>query len=196
MSENEPAFLPEDAQYVVIAMANILFGIDYSNDQTGFELALSALNEQHARVQPPVSDQFGVAGLVVRQNPVIKRSEEKAATAVGDGDYGLALEYTNHLFVFGETDYLDSLGGRAFTSSLRVHLDFARLIVERFSANDPYLQVTGRRSYEEAKVQYDHGNFYQGLAQLRGLIHIAALAGTLGDAAKSNFDPYAIVRII
>lgn len=195
MSETDPGFTPMDPELAIIGMAHAFLGIDFSNDRPGLQLALAALEEQHARVQPPVPDQLRITEVVVERNPVIRVSEQMAAIGIESEDYELAIGATNNLFAFGEADYQDSLGGEAFGLSLNAHLDLARHIVEKFSEVDPFLRVAGRRVFEEASTDCEQGDSHKGLGVLRGLIHTVALNGTLGEAAKSKFDPYSVVQM-
>jgi hypothetical protein len=195
MSASGPEFTPLDVEFAVIGMAEAFSGADFPNDRQGLHLALIALQEQHDKVQPPVPDLLKITEVVIERDPIIKLSEQMAAMGTESEDYELALAATNNLFAFGEADYQDSLGGDAFGLSVRAHRDLARHIVEKYSATDPYLRVAGLQVLDEALADLDHGDAHRGLKVIRGLIHTVALNGTLGEAAKAKFDPYALLNI-
>lgn len=95
----------------------------------------------------------------------------------------------------GEIDYKDSLGGEAFDLSLRTHRAFAERIRDRFSVSDLHLRLKGHQIFAEIEMLRQQGNSLKELELLRGVIHIVALNGTLGDKAKQKFDPFAVVQV-
>src|SRR5215211_1947158 len=109
----EQRFTPMDEEFAIIGMASTFLGREFVNDRIGYENALEALREQQAKVAPP-ADAARISQLVAQQEPVVEITEQMAALALAQGDYETALSAANHLYAYGEVDFQDGLGGRAF----------------------------------------------------------------------------------
>lgn len=191
----EHRFSSQDPEFALLGMAQMLTGVDYPNNPVGVGAAEAMLKAQHAIVMPPVRSRATLLHLVAQRDPIIQMSEHKATLSLEADDYETALQAANHLHAYGDIDYKDSLGGEVFDLSLRTHRTFAEKIRGRFSANDPYLRFAGRQIFMEIEELRRLGNQPQELILLRGIVHTVALNGTLGEKAKRQFDPYALVEI-
>jgi len=185
---------PPGAQFAILGMAQMYFGREFSNTDAGFEAAIKALDEQHVRVQPPVPDKLRITEVVRDEHPVIDIAEQMADMGIALEDYELALTAANHLYAFGDVDYQDFLGGRAFNAALQVHRRFYDLVNERFSDVDPYLRGAGQIMSADIADMQAQGKLYEELRLRRAVIHMLAFNGTLGDAARALFDPFAVIH--
>lgn len=186
---------PIDPEIVFLELAHMFTGINYPHNPQGLRDATAALRSQHEKVMPPIHTRVQLLQIVAQRDPIIKATEQMAAVALDSDDYGAALSTANHLHAYGEIDYKDSLGGEAFDSSLKAHRAIAEKIRDRFSASDSYLMFAGTKMFTEIEQNRQNGNFVRELELLRGFIHMTALNGTLGEKAKQQFDPFAIVQI-
>jgi len=177
----------------VLGMANMFFGRRFPNDDAGYEAAVLALYEQHVKIQPRVPDQLRITEVVIEENPLIVFSEDMIDAGLDDSDYEVVMTAANYLFVFGEADYNDSLGGRAFQASWGAHSKIAAHIREKFGDSDPYMLGGGERMITEI-AEMERVDTHRGLQLARGLIHTVAFNGTLGPEARQQFDPYAVLQ--
>ncbi len=191
----ERSYTPRDPEFAFLGMAHMFTGIDYPNNPQGLNAATAALREQHERIMPPAPTRARLQQVVAQRDPLIRMTEQMAAIALDADDYEAALLSANHLHAYGEIDFKDSLGGEAFDLSLRTHRALAERIRNRFSSSDPYLRVVGGQMFTEIEQLRNQGDSPRELELLRGIIHTAALNGTLGAEAKQRFDPFAVVHI-
>lgn len=191
----ERSYSPRDSEFAFIGMAHMFTGVSYPNNSQGLSDATAALRAQHERVLPPAPTRARLQQVVARRDPLIRMAEQMAAIALNTDDYGAALTAANHLHTYGEIDYKDSLGGEIFELSLMIHRALAEIIRDRFSACDPYLRMVGGQMFAKIEQLRAEGDAPRELELLRGVIHMTALNGTLGEEAKQNFDPFAVVKI-
>lgn len=191
----ERQFPPIDPEFAFLGLAHLFTGIDYPHNPQGLRDATAALRSQHEKVMPPTRTRVQLLHIVAQRDPIIRTTEQMAAIALDADDYETALSTANHLHAYGEIEYKDSLGGEAFDLSLKTHRALAERIRDRFSASDSYLMFAGTKMFTEIEQNRQKGNFPRELELLRGFIHMTALNGTLGEKARQQFDPFAIVQI-
>lgn len=195
MTNSERPFSPRDPEFALIGLAQTFIGLNYPNNRQGLIAARAALVVQHERVMPPAPTRARLKQVVAQREPVIGITEQMAAIAIDADDYEAALAAANYLHAFGDIDYKDSLGGQAFELSLRTHRALSERIRDRFSALDPFLRIAGGKMFREIEQLRQQNDSPRELELLRGLIHMIALNGTLGEEAKQKFDPFAVVQI-
>ncbi|GEM_PF-5617861 len=191
----ERRFNPLDKESAYIQMARSFTGENYPDNKTGLKNAKAAMEAQHEKIMPPTRSREQLIRIVAQKNPIIETNEQFAAIAMEEDDYETALGTTNHLFAYGDIDYKDSLGGEAFNLSLRAHRALAEKIRENFSTRDLYLRSAGNKVFAEIEQLSIQGEFAKELEVLRGVIHMVAINGTLGEKAKQRFDPFAIAKL-
>lgn len=187
----ESSFSPQDPEFAYIGMAQQFTGQNYPNNESGLEQARAALEVQHQSTLPPIIDKMQAYELI-KEGAVIDMTEQMAALAIRDGDYDAALLTTNHLFFYGDIDFQDSMGGRAFNHSLNLHRALAEKIQIEFGARDQFLRFLQRSVFSDAEQLRRQGSYDRELQILRGFVHMVALDGTLGSEARKRFDPHAV----
>lgn len=191
----EHQFSPREREIAFLGIAHKFTGINFPYNAQGLRAATAALRSQHEKIMPPTHTRVQLLQIVAQQDPIIRTTEQMAAIALEEDDYEAALSTANHLHAYGEINCKDSLGGEAFDLSLRTHRALAEKIRDRFSASDSYLRFAGTKMFAEIEENRQKDNFVRELELLRGLIHMTAINGTLGEKAKQQFDPFAIVQI-
>ena len=187
----ENRFGPQDREYGFLGLAERVSGRNFPNTDDGFTEAIAAMQEQHQKVMPGFS--HDEVALLVNQWESVHLAEVLAHMTLRNEKLGEAVYFSNQLFVYGEVDLQRDLGNRAFQISLSFHRQFANLIKERFSKTDPYLIEAGRVTFSDIDQSREIGDQQLELSVLRMVIHGVALNGTLGEKAKENVDPMALV---
>lgn len=185
----------DQTEISVIGMAQLFAERRLSFDRIGFIGALAILQAQLEKARPHRSERPLFRRLITDDDPMIKITETMAALAITKHDHASALVTANTLYDFGETDYQDGLGGRAFALSLRTHRNLAAIIIEEYRDTDPYLRAGFEQLQTEITAVQARGDEHTELGHWRAMIHAVALNGTLGPEAKAYFDPTAIVTI-
>ncbi len=191
----ERPFSSGQPEFAIIGMARMFVGHEFPNNRLGFAAAMALLREQHDRTLPPAPTRTRLQQVVAQEDLVITVTEQFAALALDQDDWETALMGANHLYAYGDTDLKDALGGRTFALSLQHHRALAERIQARFTATDRYLSGIGVPMAAEIEELRARGDTQRELELVRGLIHIVALNGTLGEEAKRQFDPFAVFNI-
>ena len=194
MAHPERPIHPADPRFSFISMASMLTGEIYGLNNSGLQEATTALRTQHAKISLQMAPET-LRRTVETKDPVIKATEESAVKSIKEGDFEAALESANYLNEYAEIDYKDSLGGEALQLSLETHRLFAATVLARYSDVDPFLKRGFPGMVSDITYAAATKNFAKELELIRGMIHMTALNGTLGEGAKQKFDPFAIGTI-
>ncbi len=189
----ERRITPQDNEFRFIELADTFFQRSFPSTDHGYTAARKALIEQSKKVTPSPTTQE-----LIRRNSekgFFRKFETGITKALEEERYALALKNANQLYAYGEVDRRDfgsSYG--IYGLSLKAHRTLADNVITRFSDQDQYLttnsvQITDK--YRCLKKRDDHGE----LMFLRRVIHRVALNWTLGDSARQQFDPFAVLRM-
>lgn len=180
---------------VLLEMAFLFDGVDYCEGGSKKELqrAKDILNQQHRKVMPKFTrDKMFV---LARNDSLINAFLQTFNNALSKNNFPDALGSLNSLYAFGNIVYMDSLSGKGFAASLEAHRTFADRILHDFIDNSQLWAPYKKSMLNEVAVHRKQGGPAKELGKLRQIIHLTALEGTLGEAAKQQFDPFAVVAI-
>jgi hypothetical protein len=179
----------------LLEMAFIFDRVDYCEGGSKKEIqrAKDILTAQHRKVMPKFTrDKMH---MLAQNESLINMISQTFHNAFLKDDLATSLRYLNNLHAFGNFDYLDSLGGKAFTASLEAHRTFAKRISDDFIDKSQLLSPYKESMLDEVAVYREQNEPSKELGKLRQLIHITALEGSLGEKAKQQFDPFAVIAI-
>lgn len=185
-----------DPRNVPVTVAKKFTGEQFPHTNAGLEAAMVVLTTQHEKTLPPGQTPLLLHQIVARKDSIIRETEQMSALALAEGDFEAAILTANYLHAYGEIDYQDSLGGEAFELSLRTHRALSGMVFSRFAHVDPFLRVAAPRLLTDLDALKKTGKTAEEIKILRTIIHEAALNGTLGEDAKQQFDPFAVVAIL
>lgn len=191
--EFEPT--PDNRNDDLLELAFMFDGVDYCEGGSKKELqrAKDVLTAQHRKVMPKFTkDKM----YILSQNEsLINAFSQTFHHAILKNNLAIALGSLNSLYAFGNMDYNDSLGGKAFYATLEAHRTFADIILNDYIDDNQILSPLKKRMLAEIAHYREQNEPLKEVNKLRQIIHVTILDGTLGEDAKRQFDPFAIVAI-
>lgn len=192
MSQEEGRFRPSDPEFAFLGVAGALAGRMFENSDQGYTEAIATMQARHQQVMPRYTPEE--VEVLVRRGEPVEIAEALGELSLDRGEFADAMFFGHQLYAYGEVDRQRDLGNQAFQTSLRFHRSMAEEIERRFGEVDPYLRMSGRETLVDAQRLREVGDEEDELRVLRGLVGVVALNGTLGEEAKENVDPMAIMR--
>lgn len=188
--EIEPS--PEDKDGILLEMAFMFDGVDYCNGGTREELqrAKKILIDQHRKVMPKFTREK--VYVLAQNDSLINAFSQTFHNALLKDNLSVALGSLNSLHAFGNMDYNDSLGGKAFAASLEAHRAFAKKIFNDFIDYSQHLSPLKKSMLVEIAHYREQREPAKELSKLREIIHLTTLHGVLGEDPKRQFDPFAL----
>lgn len=199
----EEEFKPQTLEYSIIQLARKMFGVKHRATPANLRMILPVLIDQHRRVttvqgSPNIKEVADILSerleiLALNMNPVVRNSLGKV--------HGDVLMLANRIHVIAQNNDSDptvNMNNRII--SWRVHEALAGLLLQRYS-DDPFLNsVSGLITEERKKLRRQVVDPVPTLEQLaamtafdRGIVHAVALNDTLGEHARDQVDPFAIL---
>lgn len=182
-----------EADAAAITIASQFIGKEIPFTDMGTRAARVILEAQHKKILPSI-DRVVIQRAVAVHDPIIELTEQTASLSLSEEDFETALLGANHLYAYAEIDHNDSMGGRSLNLALRVHRQFTEVIQGRFLTTDPYLRIGWQRISPDIERFRKSADYLSELQLLRGVVNMVAFNGTLGEKAKSWFDPFAILQ--
>lgn len=189
MSNPEIEYNPSgDKDNIILKMADMLEGRDGTINVSSAKVLFI---QQHKRTKGGLTGQD--IRVLAQNEPSIQYSSRLFKKALFENNFGIALNKLNLLYIYGEADFNDSLGGKAFATSLEAHRLFAKLILDELIDEDSGLYHDKNDILVKLVHHRDQQSSTEEMQVLRKVIHYTALYGELGKEAKRGCDPFAIL---